>query len=143
MVNEYYRFIDAENYTVFYFASEGTQGTVLKVVLFTLGEDNRWNLGFGDLRNGEIDDSIITNNHDIVKVMGTIAKIVYLFFEKYPDATIAIRPVDEKRKRLYNSIFQRHLSEMKLVFEIIGFVGEESEVYSIGKNYDIFEIKLK
>ena len=143
MIDEHYRFLDLDNYTRFIFVSEGKQGKVVKGVLFTPNKSNRWNLGFGDLNKGMIDDSVITNNHDVAKVMRTIVKIVYLFFEHYPDRKVIIKPVDEKRKTLYNLIFQRHLSDIQTNFEVIGFIGRKKETYSSNKNYDAFEIKLK
>lgn len=143
MVNEHYSFSNEANKTLFTFESEGTQGKILKVVLFTLDDDNRWNLGFGDWHNGYVNDTIISNNHDVAKVIGTIARIVYTFFEEYPDRVVFIQPVDERRKRLYNIVFQRHILEIETDFKIIGFIGEETEMYSIKKNYDAFEIKLK
>jgi hypothetical protein len=143
MVNEYYRFTDEQNHTLFSFESEGQQGKILKVVLFTLDDDNRWNLGFGDWHNGYVNDTIISNNHDVTKVIGTISRIVYTFFEEYPDRVIFIQPVDERRKRLYNIVFQRHILEIETDFEIMGFIGKKTEMYSNKKNYDAFEIKLK
>ena len=67
-------------------------------------------------KKGKIDDIVVTNNYDVAKVMRTIAKIVYVFFEHYPERTVYIEPVDEKRKRLYNLIFQRHFeTELKIL----------------------------
>ena len=143
MLNEHYRFFDSNNHTFFYFVSEGKQGNVTKVVLFSLNEDNLWNLGFGDLKHGKIDDSIVTNNYDVAKVMQTIASIIYVFFENYPDRVVYIEPVDERRKRLYNLIFQRHFEETKDIFELLGNTSYSLEPYSIEKNYNFFILKLK
>ena len=141
MVNEHYSYLSSKKQHYFSFVSEGRQGRVVKIVAFTFYKENRWNLGFGDLRHGEIDDSIVTNNHDLLKVIQTVTKIANDFFEQYPDRIVRIVPVDEKRKRLYNRVFQRHISEIKPNFEVTGFIGEESETYTIEKMYDFFEIK--
>jgi hypothetical protein len=143
MINKYYRFLGEENNTLYYFQSEGNKGKVIKVVQFALDNDNFWNLGFGDLQNGEVNDMVLTNNHDAAKVLGTVARIIYSFFEQYPNETVVIKPVDEKRKRLYNLIFQRHFKEINEDFEIIGVVGYIVESYSISQNYDFFIVKLK
>lgn len=143
MINKYYRFLGEENNTLYYFQSEGKQGKVIKVVQFALDNDNFWNLGFGDLQNIEVNDTILTNNHDAAKVLGTVARIIYRFFEQYPNETVVIKPVDEKRKRLYNLIFQRHFKEINEDFEIIGILGYKIEPYSISQNYDFFIVKLK
>jgi hypothetical protein len=42
--------------------------------------------------DGNINDSIISNNHDFVKLFGTIAKITYEFSAKNPRYQIYIRP---------------------------------------------------
>ncbi len=115
----------------------------MKVVLFTIDNDNLWNLGFGDLIKGKIDDSVITNNYDIPKVMRTIAKIIYDFFEQHPDRIVVIKPVDDKRKRIYNLIFQRHFEEIKDTFELLGIDSYQVEAYSTKKDYDFFILKLK
>lgn len=143
MIDEHYRFLDLDNKTFYLFQSEGRQGKVMKAVAFTLDNDNLWNLGFGDLKNGKIDDSVITNNFDVPKVMRTIAKIIFDFIEQHPDKFVIIKPVDEKRKRLYNRIFQRHYEDIEPIFELIGIIGYHIEPYSKEKSYDFFVLKLK
>lgn len=143
MINEHYHFIPTKSNKQFFFESEGRQGKVIKIVIFSDVGNGRYNLGFGDWHKGKLDDSIITNNYDVALVMQTIAKIVYVFFEHHPQCIIEISPVDEKRKRLYNLIFQRHIHNIDTNFQLIGFIGKESESYSPSKTYDYFELKLK
>ena len=143
MIEQYYNFLGSKNHTYFFFESEGKQGKIIKIVEFSPYKGNRWNLGFGDWQNGKINDSIITNNHDAMMVIRTVSKITLHFFEHYPDRIVYINPVDEKRKKLYNLVFKRHFLEISPIFDVIGYINEESETYSIEKNYDSFEIKLK
>jgi hypothetical protein len=143
MVNKYYPFVGASNNTLYYFQSEGKQGKVIKVVQFALDNDSFWNLGFGDLQEGIVNDTVLTNNHDVAKVLGTIAKIIYMFFEQYPDEIVVIKPVDARRKQLYNTVFQRHFKDINDNFEILGIFGYKIEAYSTDKNYDSFILKLK
>ncbi len=143
MINKHYHFIPTKSNKQFFFESEGRQGKVIKIVIFSDVGNSRYNLGFGDWHRGQLNDSIITNNYDVALVMQTIAKIVYVFFEQHPDCIIEISPVDEKRKRLYNLIFQRHILTIDTNFQLIGFIGEKSETYSPSKIYDYFELKLK
>jgi hypothetical protein len=102
-------------------------------------------MGFGDLNEGEIDDAVISNNNDIVKVIGTIAKILYDFSDKYPLRRIEINPVDEKRKRLYHHIFRRNYDIIKLDFNVNGIFKNSAieEIYSPEINYDIFRLTRK
>jgi hypothetical protein len=90
MIDKYYRFVDSNNFTRYFFESEDIQGKVIKIVQFSANENDYWNLGFGDWQKGKIDDNIITNNFDVAKVMRTIGRIVYVFFEHYPKRIIYI-----------------------------------------------------
>ena len=143
MISEAYAYFPIGDKLLFGFVSNGINGDILKIVIFTLTKDGKWNLGFGDWRNKDIDDKVMTNNHDVVKVIGTVAKVTYDFFKKYPDAIVVINPVDEKRKKLYNVVFQRHYSFIENDFQIIAQRGELIEGYSPNEMYDSFELFLK
>jgi methyltransferase-like protein len=119
------------------------KGKILKVIIFTLEEDGKWNLGFGDWENNNVDDKVMTNNQDVVKVIGTVAKVTYEFFDNYPNAIVVIKPVDEKRKKLYNIVFQRHYDAIKEDFHILTLKDDRIEVYSPAQSYDSFELFLK
>ena len=125
------------------FESRGKKGVIVKQVKFTLIDKNRYNLGFGDLKNGVLDGKIILGNGDLVKVMSTIALIIFDFLEHYPNAIIEVLPVDEKRKKLYHTIFRRKYPELKGVFEIRGLVNKKFEAYQQDLLFDKFEIRLK
>lgn len=75
--------------------------------------------------------------------MNTIAVALYQFLEEYPDRIIRIVPVDDKRKQLYNAIFQRRIHEIEPNFHVFGKKGNKFEVYSPHKTYKIFELRLK
>ncbi len=143
MINESYYYVALYEKTLFIFESEGVNGKILKGIIYEPVGKNQWNLGFGDIINGEIDDSIVSNNHDILKVMQTIAKTIYEFLGEFPERTIVIKPVDERRRKLYNRIFQRHFEDMKPIFDISGFIEQVEEVYSPKKYYDYFKISRK
>ena len=143
MITDAYRFIAVQRKTRFIFESEGKQGKIIKIIQFTQLESNEWNLGFGDLKDGNIDDLIISNNDDIFKVIKTVAKVVTVFFQAYPKSTVIIKPIDEKRKKLYNSVFRRHFKDIIIDFNILAIAENNKEAYSPQKNYDSFEITLK
>lgn len=75
--------------------------------------------------------------------MNTVAVALYQFLETYPEKIIRIRPIDEKRKRLYNTIFQRRIHEIEPNFYVFGKKGNKFEVYSPHKTYKIFQLRLK
>jgi hypothetical protein len=95
------------------------------------------------VHKGNFDDSVISNNYDIVKLIGTIAKITFEFSAAYPLRIIHIKPVDEKRKRLYNHIFHGHYVFIKDTFEVIGVKNGIEESYSPENAYDIFKLKRR
>lgn len=142
MINDPYPYLSSKNNTWFFFESEGTRGKIPKVVAFRDYGNNIWNIGFGELRQGKIQDLVISNNQDIVRVMNTVAHIIYIFFETHPEAILQIRPVDEKRKRLYNGIFQRRFAEIDKKFRVVGTREEMDEPYSPKQFYDKLEISL-
>lgn len=143
MVENSYPIISFEHSTRFLFVSEGSKGKILKAISFDRLSNGKWNLGFGDLKNGQIDDEVISNNQDIAKVLGAVAKAAFEFSEKYPERNIVIYPVDAKRKRLYNLVFQRRLPEITTVFEVLGEIAGRLKPYNPKKTYDSFELIRK
>jgi hypothetical protein len=143
MITEHYEYIAFEDKPIYYFESEGKQGKIPKLILFTPLDKNLWNLGFGDLKEEYVNDSVISNNHDIVKIMGTLAKIVYAFLDENPSSSIRIKPVDEKRGRLYNHIFRRNYEAINNSFDIVGIIKRRKEAYRPEKIYEYFELKRK
>ncbi len=143
MITESYNYINIKDKIEYLFASKGQQGMIIKIVSFTLLEGNLWNLAFGDLHKGNFDGTVISNNYDIVKIIGTIAKITYEFSDTYPLRSIYIKPVDEKRKRLYNHVFRRHYDFINDTFQIVGVKNGKEEPYSPDSVYDIFKLKRR
>ncbi len=59
MINEYYPYIATQQNTIFFFESKGSQGSIVKAVVFELNKTDKWNLGFGNLTDDfTIDDKI-------------------------------------------------------------------------------------
>jgi hypothetical protein len=143
MIKDAYSYADVKEGKLFAFQSEGSQGLIVKIVQFTFEGNDVWNLGFGDLDDGDIDDSVVTNNHDAMKVIRTVAKITLEFFVKYPTSIVKIRPVDEKRKKLYNIVFIRHFKDIEPIFDVKGSREGKKEPYSPNNYYNRFELKLK
>lgn len=144
MIEQPYPYFVLQEKTQYIFKSIGEKDVLKIVQISPLDEKDIWNLGFGDLGDdGFVDDSVVTNNHDAQKVLRTVAKIAIDFLEKYPDHTLEIRPVDTKRKRLYNGIFQRYFTELAPMFKIIGIFGNKKETYTTLKIYDKFRITSK
>ena len=144
MLKESYTYISFKRKTFHIFRSEGDNGSIPKMVIFSYAGKKLWNLGFGDLQpDGDIDDSIVSNNNDLIKVISTVAKIAYEFSDKYPLRSIQIKPVDEKRRKLYNHVFRRNYNIINIDFEIIGVNGRRGEDYSPKKFYESFKLNRR
>ena len=143
MIEQPYPYFEIRAPTHYFFESIGEKGSVYKIVEFTLQHNGNWNLGFGDLLEGQISDTVVTNNQDVRKVIGTVARIAIEFLLQFPDRIIEIEPVDEKRRKLYNRVFQRYFDEINPLFKVWGTLQAKEEPYVPTKNYDKFRIKIK
>jgi len=131
---------------IFYrFDSSGQQGIIKKWIWFQQSEfdENRYNLAFGDLIDGELTDDTISNNQDFVKVISTVVYVIYYFFELYPNAIIEIDAVDKRRLRFYRTIFKRRFSEINQTFHLRGIKDDQIEPYNSSSTYQKFELELK
>ncbi len=143
MIEAPYKLLPFRNQTRYLFESKGPKGVILKLIVFTQIEGNLWNLGFGDMKKGQLDSTIITNNQDVRRVLNTVARAIYLFTENYPERIVRISPLDSKRAKLYNLVFQRRHFEIVEQFDAFGWRGNERSVYSPGNFYEAFEIHRK
>ncbi|HVW59514.1 MAG TPA: hypothetical protein VHC48_05750 [Puia sp.] len=77
----------ADDYEVFEFLSVGKKGVIPKRIEFISTDlPNITNMAFGDIdENGEIDDYSISDNDDRNKILATIAYIVEIYLNMYPD----------------------------------------------------------
>ncbi|WP_298732425.1 hypothetical protein [uncultured Chitinophaga sp.] len=98
--------VSSERYV---FVSSGKQ-EIEKAVEFTAMEIPRYyNIGFGDqLPNGTLDDTVGSNNGDIIKVLATVVKIIVSFLSELPDATIFFVGSSSDRTRLYRRILRNY-----------------------------------
>ena len=91
MVNEYYPYIATQENTIFFFESIGSQGKIIKAVVFEMNKFGKWNLGFGDMTDDyRVDSKVISNNQDVFKVISTVAKIAYTFMDIYPNSVLSL-----------------------------------------------------
>ena len=121
------------------FLSKGTKGEVKKVVEYSkMNVDNFYNLAFGDYNDeeGQINDQIVTNNGDSLKVLATVASTVYAFTGKYPEAWIFATGSTEVRTRLYRMGITNNLVEIQEDFEVFGLKTDETfEDFIVGEDY--------
>lgn len=131
----------------FEFTSEGVNGSVLKVVQYSLidAAEELYNLGFGDknIQTGELEDLVITNNGDAEKVLTTVANTIYEFYEEYPLASVYITGSTKSRTRLYQINISKYLHLISADFEIFGELDCEFERFTPNNRYSGFLILKK
>jgi hypothetical protein len=73
MLGETYPIKPSLDKLYYLFISEGPKGRIIKIVLFQNIGENSYNLAFGDFNGGQVDDEVVSNNRDFVKVLSTVA----------------------------------------------------------------------
>ncbi|HEY4286167.1 MAG TPA: hypothetical protein VGN00_03620 [Puia sp.] len=133
---------------VYKFCSEGHRGKIAKVIRFQEFSDlgrNAFNLAFGDLDEArdKIDDKVISNNGDQLKIIHTVAQAIIDFFSSRPRAFVLIWGSSHSRTRLYQMRIARFWAEVSKQFEILGEFENEWLPFQKGVNYKRFLIYKK
>ncbi|GAB2548464.1 DUF6934 family protein [Spirosoma aerophilum] len=132
---------DALNYQ---FTSVGKEHTISKRIQFTPFPDNAllYNLALGDVMpDGNLDDSIISNNQDLNRVMATVFRAILSFFDRYPSKLVYFQGSDEAgiRTRLYRVLITRELDKATELFTIYGCDASKSiEEFTPNRDYTGF-----
>jgi hypothetical protein len=120
---ESYQLEIADSLMTFEFISEGSKGFIKKRIQYEqTGRDNFYNLAFGDvdIDTDEINDEVITDNKDTLKVLATVAKTVNTFLHKYPNARIYAKGSTPSRTRLYRIGISNNLEEISENYKVYG-----------------------
>jgi hypothetical protein len=128
------------------FYSDGPKGRIKKQVIFKPFDYNPsvYNLGFGDVgEDGEINDTIISDNRDSQKILSTIALTVFKFYEKHPQSYVFITGSSQARTRLYRIGITNNLEEIRNDFRVFGIIEDTWEVFVKGRNYEAFLVEKK
>lgn len=137
----------ARDLRVFEFVSEGKYGSIRKRVAFIPTElPDVYNLAFGDIKEeGEIDDYSISDNGDRNKILATLAKVVELYTDKYPERWIYFRGSTMERTRLYRMAVGLNLEELSEKFEIYAEVNDSEDFlpFHINMQISAFLVKRK
>lgn len=142
-----YPVVASDSSFVYEFVSEGKNGKVAKVIIYSETHiHNLFNLVLGDknLETGEIDDTVTTNNGDSRKVLATVASTLYSFTEKFPDVMIFAEGSTRSRTRLYKIGISNHLNLITPYFEVFGLTLKDKwEQFVSTSNYSAFLVKRK
>jgi hypothetical protein len=146
MRDQRYNLDSSESYTVFEFVSEGAKGEIKKIIKFTeMGEDNVYNLGFGDKSDDtkDFDDKVVSNNKDTTRVLATVSASVFIFTENYPESWIFATGSTSARTRLYRIGISNFLDEIEEDFIVFGLLNEEWLIFEKNVDYKAFLITRK
>jgi hypothetical protein len=130
------------------FYSEGPRGRIEKVIEFQwmrgLGS-NTFNLAFGDFNEGTnlLDDRSVSNNHDRLKVLHTVAVAIIDFLRDHLRSIILIKASTIARARLYQMMISSILATIEHQYEILGKHGDYWIPFRKGLNYTEFIIYKK
>ena len=109
----------------FEFVSEGPKGFIKKRVEYRVtANPNIFILSFGDVdaETNDMNDEVVSDNHDSMKVIATVASTVYLFTDKYPKAVVYAEGSNAVRTRLYRINLSNNLEELSEQFYVYGFI---------------------
>jgi ABC-type amino acid transport system permease subunit len=148
--DKYIKIENTSDYKIFTFISQGRHGELLKIVRFDelITRENTYNLALGTvLQNGKVDFTSTTNNGDRNKILATVAGIVHIFIENYPNKTVYLTGGDERRTLLYQRAIAYGYPELIQTFSIYGetLIDEVSdfEHFDQAKKYSGFLIEKK
>ena len=142
-----YEYTADEELHFYEFTSIGIKGKIKKVVEYSkMNIEGYYNLAFGDFdeERNEINDKIVTNNGDSLRVLATVASTVYAFTGKYSNAKIFATGSTEVRTRLYRMGITNNLVEIQEDFEVYGMKSDDTfEEFIAGEDYIGFLITRK
>ena len=140
-----YHFKVSSDALVYEFESVSSEKTIKKIVIYEPLEDDLYHFGFGDLtEQGDIDYKVQSKNQDMDKVLMTVVKTMFLFFENYPDKQLVFGGSTELRSRLYRKIIAKFIENIELYFEVQGFMNDgEQESFQKNRDYYAFLISQK
>lgn len=146
MIDNRYSFESSPDLLTFEFDSIGPKGTITKVVRYTeINVRGYYNLGFGDkdIQSGFISDLTVTNNNDSQKVLATVARTLYLFTERYPDAVVLATGNTIARTRLYRMGITNNLTDIEKDFIVLGLTDNQWESFRKSVTYHSFAVRRK
>lgn len=132
--------------TEFYFESIGSKGVINKVVAFQqTSVATIYNLGLADYdpNTGEIDDTIITDNGDMEKILATIFQVVIHYLSLNPEHIIYFSGNSPSRTRLYRIAINHSLNEITTQFDVLGVINSQPESFIANRAYEGFLIRKK
>ena len=131
------------------FVSVG-KSRIQKIVKFTPEYDpDTFSLSFGDVKDGGIDDTVVSNNGDIIKVLATVIAIAIDFLEDNSHALVSFTGSTPGRTAMYERIIRMYYESFPDRFSIVSLclVNDEFFLFEFNSrglnNADAFLIERK
>jgi len=146
---EGYSYICADSKLHYEFESVGPNGTVLKVVQFTLidKQEQLFNLGLGDFDplTNKVLDNVVTDNKDTLKVLATVGEIGRQFLNENFNFSIYFEGNTQSKNRLYRKGLNLFLEVIEQYYIINGLKEQNLkwERFNGNTEYIAFIIKNK
>ena len=142
---EKYSVVTDDEHLTYEFLSQGTKGTIKKVLFYQEIEDNVYNLAFGDWDETiqKINDKARSNNDDRGKVLATVASTVIDFIKYHPAASVLAQGSTPGRTRLYQIGIGANWHAISKLFDVYGNFKGTWEAFEENKNYQAFLLKAK
>jgi hypothetical protein len=130
------------------FYSEGPRGRIVKVIEFQWMRgvgSSTFNLAFGDFNEntGLLDDRSVSDNHDRLKVLHTVAAGIIDFLEDHHQSIILIKANTLPRARLYQMMISFIWPAIERQYEGYGKYESEWVHFRKGVNYVEFLVFKK
>lgn len=141
-----YPYKKSSDVLTFEFESYGSNGISKKKIVYSSLEDapNLYSLSlFEVLEGGKLDIYIESRNKDMTKILATVIRTVFDFFELYPNSKIIFTGSTEERTRLYRIVIGKLIRETSLKFVVLWLSDDRGlEPFQANENYSGYIVSL-
>lgn len=144
MTHPFYDFTIHNEALRFEFDSVGKQVIPKVIVLLSTDLPNIYSLTLANLLpDGSLDDTTVSDNGDMKKILATVLQCVTVFLNDHPTSLVAFSGSSVSRTRLYQIAIARELQQAIERFNIWGLTQDAVEPFERNKSYEGFLISLK
>lgn len=100
------------------------------------------------MKNGQVNDMVYSNNHDIIQVLATVIEVIREFLMQQTSAKIFITGSTDDRTIFYEKILTRYYKDFSRHFVITGLVQDENKkfieiIFEPNKEYNFLAFFVK
>lgn len=139
-----YQFYVSNHALRFDFLSIG-KTVISKSIIYTRTETpNLYSLALVDIySDGSADDTSVSDNGDMEKILVTVFHTFSIFFNNYPDSIIGFEGSTPSRTRLYRIAISHELSSITEVYNVWGIINDTYQAFQKDQPYSGFLVSLK